>query len=69
MALDKTTATVPALMNEREAAQFLGVSPIWLQRDRWKGPQIRFVKIGRHVRYRASDLATFVDANTQAAAS
>ena len=69
MALDKTTQTVPALLTEREAAEFLGVSPIWLQRDRWRGPQLRFVKIGRHVRYRASDLATFVDAHTKAAAS
>lgn len=64
MTLDKTTQTVPALLTEREAAEFLGVSPIWLQRDRWRGPQIRFVKIGKHVRYRASDLADFIERNT-----
>lgn len=49
------------LLNTAEAAEYLGVSKAFLERDRWAGPSIPFVKIGsRTVRYRASDLESFV---------
>lgn len=60
----ETTATLPALMNQRRAADYLGVSTKWLERDRWIGATIPYVKIGRSVRYRAADLEAFVDRNT-----
>lgn len=61
---NETTATLPALMDQRRAADYLGVSTKWLERDRWIGATIPYVKIGRAVRYRAADLAAYVDANS-----
>lgn len=57
----ETTATLPALMDQRRAADYLGVSTKWLERDRWIGATIPYVKIGRAVRYRASDLGAYVE--------
>lgn len=62
-AAHETTATLPVLMDQRRAAAYLGVSVKWLERDRWIGATIAYVKIGRAVRYRATDLAAFVDRN------
>lgn len=60
--------SVAQLINQEIAATILGVSPKWLERDRWAERRIPFVKIGRLVRYRASDIAAYIDANTQGAA-
>ncbi|MCG8093635.1 MAG: helix-turn-helix domain-containing protein [Candidatus Thiodiazotropha endolucinida] len=52
---------LPNLLNTSEAAQYLGVSKAFLERDRWAGARIPFVKIGaRAVRYRADDLNTYI---------
>ncbi|WP_205965926.1 helix-turn-helix domain-containing protein [Paracoccus liaowanqingii] len=60
--------SVARLINQEIAATILGVSPKWLERDRWAERRIPYVKIGRLVRYRASDIAAYIDANTQGAA-
>lgn len=50
------------LLNTTEAARFLGVSKAFLERDRWAGARIPFVKIGsRSVRYRRQDLDTYIE--------
>ena len=61
------TATVPVLWTQREAADYLGISEKKLERDRWVGPTIPFVKIGRHVRYRAADVVAYLDRNVHQA--
>lgn len=66
--ITQETVAVPRLINQESAASILGVSPKWLERDRWAERRIPFVKIGRGVRYRASDIAAFIDANTQGTA-
>lgn len=66
--ITQEAVAVPRLMNQEAAAALLGVSPKWLERDRWVGATIPFVKIGRGVRYRASDLAAFIEANAHGAA-
>ncbi len=49
------------LLNTAEAAKFLGVSKAFLERDRWAGARIPFVRIGsRAVRYRRSDLEDYI---------
>ena len=49
------------LLTTKEAAQFLGVSKAFLERDRWAGARIPFIRIGdRAVRYRLSDLELYV---------
>jgi len=50
------------LLNTKQAAQILGVSVAFLERDRWAGARVPFIKIGsRAVRYRHSDLLAYID--------
>jgi hypothetical protein len=40
------------LLNTKQTAKLLNVSEAWLERDRWAGARIPFIKIGaRAVRY------------------
>jgi predicted DNA-binding transcriptional regulator AlpA len=51
-----------SLLNTKEAAQLLAVSKSFLERDRWAGARVPFIKIGsRAVRYRLSDLNDYID--------
>ena len=50
------------LLTTKQAAQILGVSIAFLERDRWAGARVPFVKIGsRAVRYRYSDLLAYIE--------
>ncbi|WP_018989145.1 helix-turn-helix domain-containing protein [Aromatoleum toluclasticum] len=55
-------ATVAELLDEKAAAKFIDVSPgtlaVWRSTGRYNLP---FVKIGRNVRYRRSDLIKWMD--------
>lgn len=51
-----------SLFTTKEAAKYLGVSKAFLERDRWAGARIPFIKVGsRAVRYRLSDLNEYVE--------
>jgi len=50
------------LYNTKQAADYLGVSSAFLERDRWAGARIPFVKLGsRSIRYRLADLEQYVN--------
>jgi len=50
-----------SLYTTEQAANFLGVSKAFLERDRWAGARIPFIKIGtRAVRYSLDDLETYL---------
>ncbi len=50
------------LLSTPQAAKFLNVSIAFLERDRWAGARVPFVKIGsRAVRYRLDDLEAYVN--------
>ena len=50
------------LLNTKQAAEFLNVSAAFLERDRWAGARIPYIKLGsRSVRYRQSDLEEFIE--------
>lgn len=50
------------LLTTTEAARFLGMSKAFLERDRWAGARIPFVKVGsRGVRYRQEDLDRYIE--------
>ena len=50
------------LFTTKEAARYLGVSKAFLERDRWAGARIPFIKVGnRAVRYRLDDLDTYIN--------
>lgn len=57
------------LLNEKEAAIYLGCSVYKLQRDRRIGSPIPYIKIGASVKYRMSDLENYVHTNTYSATS
>ena len=50
------------LLTTQQAANYLTVSKAFLERDRWAGGGIPFIKIGsRAVRYRASELDKYIE--------
>lgn len=55
------------LLSTPQAAIFLNVSIAFLERDRWAGARVPFVKVGsRAVRYRLDDLKNYIDIHRQA---
>jgi len=51
-----------SILNTVQAANYIGMSKAFLERDRWAGARIPFIKVGsRAVRYRLSDLEEFLD--------
>jgi len=58
------------LLNTAQAAQYLCVSQAFLERDRWAGASVPYIKIGaRAVRYRISDLDSYIEARRMASPS
>lgn len=56
------------LLTAQEAAALLGGIPVrTLAQWRHKGSGPRWVRVGKHVRYRPSDLEAWVDAQTSGA--
>jgi predicted site-specific integrase-resolvase len=51
------------------AAERLGVEPETLRNWRWQGSGPPFVKMGRSVRYRLTDLADWLDERTRTSTS
>lgn len=52
------------LLTEHELAAHWNISIKTLQAQRWKGCGITFIKIGRSVRYRMSDVIAFEQQNS-----
>ena len=49
------------LLTTKEAAPILGVSVAFLERDRWAGARIPFIRVGsRAVRYRPADIEAYI---------
>jgi hypothetical protein len=51
------------LLKEKEVASLLGLSPRTLQQWRWRGRHdlLRWVQVGRSIRYRPGDVAALVE--------
>lgn len=60
---------IRALLTEQEAAEFLdlkaGTLAVWRSVGRY--PELRYVKIGRNIRYRVTDLESFLQSRTRSA--
>ncbi len=52
------------LLNSEQAAQILGIKPQSLAVWRLHGENLPFVKVGRLVRYRRSDIEKWLEAQT-----
>ena len=56
----------PNLLDTKQADTIIGMSEAFLERDRWAGAKIPFIRIGsRAVRYRLSDLMEYIESNKQ----
>jgi len=52
------------LLNTKETADILCVSEAFLERDRWAGARIPFIKVGtRAIRYRLQDIEQYIEKN------
>ena len=63
------TISLPALVNEAEAAHLLSLSVKTLRRWRWAGKGPRFLKLGAAVRYDPADLSAFIEAGRRSSTS
>jgi len=62
----ETTSMQTQLLSTPQTAKFLNVSIAFLERDRWAGARIPFVKVGsRAVRYRLDDLQAYISQQRQ----
>lgn len=52
---------VDRLLTQKEVADWTGMSPAWFEMARFKGTGIPYVKIGRAVRYRTSDVQNWIN--------
>lgn len=58
------------LLTTKQAANILGVSAAFLERDRWAGAKVPFVRVGaRAIRYRHEDLDSFVQSRVHLSTS
>ncbi|WP_421621327.1 helix-turn-helix transcriptional regulator [Alkalilimnicola ehrlichii] len=64
----ESVVTLPRLLDQRELAAYLGKSTAWCERARWAGVGPRYVKLGRHVRYRADDVMAWIEEQAQGGA-
>ena len=60
-----TNEMTHGLIKQDEAASYLGLSEATLERDRWRGGDIPYVKVGtRAIRYDLEQLDEYIDRNT-----
>ena len=53
------------LIGQKEAADYLDLSEATLERDRWRGGDIPYIRIGsRAIRYDLAQLNEYIDRNT-----
>lgn len=63
-ASDLQSPKMKSLLSCQEAASYLGIAEQTMRQQRMKGGGIKFVKVGRLIRYRASDLEAYLEART-----
>ncbi|WP_299974617.1 helix-turn-helix domain-containing protein [uncultured Pseudoteredinibacter sp.] len=53
------------LLTTKQAAAHLNVSAAFLERDRWAGAKVPFVRVGaRSIRYRMTDLNQYIESRS-----
>ena len=56
---------IPGLIKQNKAASYLGLSEATLERDRWRGGDIPYIKVGpRAIRYDLEQLNKYIEHNT-----
>ena len=65
---DKDTSisvSLPSLLTQQELAKYISKSTAWCERARWAGEGPKFLKLGRHVRYRADDVLKWLEEHSR----
>ena len=58
------------LLTTKQAADHLGVSTSFLEKDRWRGARIPFVRVSaRAIRYRQADLDAYIESQIKQSTS
>ena len=53
------------LVGQKEAAEYLGLSEATLERDRWRGGEIPYIRVGpRSIRYDLNLLNEYIESKT-----
>ena len=65
----KSSIELPQLLSQAEFCSYADKSEAWAERARIEGTGPRFVKIGRTVRYRLSDIQEWIDSNSRRSTS
>jgi len=65
----KPPAQAEALLDEKQAARILGVTPRALQAWRHRGGGPDFCRLGRRIRYRLTDIKVWIATNTHQSTS
>lgn len=63
MTISEIIAKPDGYFKEAEVCAALDKSVAWAQRHRWAGTGIPYVKLGRSVRYRGADIASWITAH------
>ena len=60
-----TNEMIPGLIKQSEAASYLGLSEATLERDRWRGGEIPYIRVGpRSIRYDLNLLNEYIESKT-----
>jgi predicted DNA-binding transcriptional regulator AlpA len=59
--IESASFDLPPLFTQKELSEYLSKSEAWCERARWAGDGPKFIKLGRHVRYRADDVAAWIE--------
>ena len=60
-----TNEMTSGLIKQSEAASYLGLSEATLERDRWRGGEIPYIRVGpRSIRYDLSQLNEYLERKT-----
>lgn len=61
--VNNSSITIPTLWDQKQLAGYLGKSTAWCERARWAGEGPAYIKLGRHVRYKVSDVLKWIESN------
>lgn len=56
--------TLDELLTRQQVAEYRGTTRAVLAQERYRGVGPKFIRDGRRIRYRAKDIAAYLDANT-----
>jgi predicted DNA-binding transcriptional regulator AlpA len=63
--MENTNNRNEQFLNDKQLAEMLNMKPETLKNWRWEGKGPIFIKIGRNVRYRMSDVLNYINGNVR----